>query len=299
MVQSWEMLVRIVTSPTPFSYCHVLSTLTFIFVYAFPYAFVEVMGALVVPSSLIICLGLFGVVELAQELENPLGWDVNDIDLNTLQDMLAQDLHGIYSFKYNESLQVRADGGMTAGWWVYLCIKSSVFGGAPPTALHTRSLTVLLVYLRALFRLLPGQTDCVSLRECICLLGAVGAEDAEAEGRWRWCQPRGHGRRELCGNSRRSRCSKESGRGCPEERIGRGRRDGSGGSGEGGGGGGVDHLPYPVRRGFCLGNAGCKGLQLDGTVEGSCSWCVWVLGWQTTRALVGACVWREGVGFDR
>ena len=77
------------------------------------------------------------MVELAQELENPLGWDVNDIDLNTLQDMLAQDLHGIYSFKYNESLQVRADGGMTAGWWVYLCIKSSVFGGAPPTALHT------------------------------------------------------------------------------------------------------------------------------------------------------------------
>ncbi len=104
-MKSWEALVRIVTSPTPFNYVHVMKTLVFMVVFAFPYVFVETLGAVVVPATMLICLGLYGVMQLSQELENPLGWDDNDIDLTGFQDMLAQELHAIYAFKYGEALQ--------------------------------------------------------------------------------------------------------------------------------------------------------------------------------------------------
>ncbi len=84
-LQSWEALVRIVTSPTPFLYRHLLATLVFIFVFAFPFGFVETLGVVVIPAAGVMCFGLYGVLELAQELENPLGWDLNDIDLTGFQ----------------------------------------------------------------------------------------------------------------------------------------------------------------------------------------------------------------------
>ncbi len=54
------------TSPTPFLYVHLLATLAFVFVFAFPYIFVESLGYVVIPASIVVCLGMYGVLQLAQ-----------------------------------------------------------------------------------------------------------------------------------------------------------------------------------------------------------------------------------------
>ncbi len=73
------------TTPTPFLYRHLLATLVFVFVFTFPFGFIDLLGIVVVPASIMMCFGLYGVLQLAQELENPLGWDDNDIDLSGFQ----------------------------------------------------------------------------------------------------------------------------------------------------------------------------------------------------------------------
>ena len=88
--QAWEALIRIVTSPTPYVYRHMLATLVFLFVFLFPLGYVTVLRSIVIPATMAVCTGVYGLLELAQELENPLGWDDNDIDLNGLQVLTIQ-----------------------------------------------------------------------------------------------------------------------------------------------------------------------------------------------------------------
>ncbi len=61
------------TSPTPFVYVHLLNVLIFVFVFSLPLAFVRLLGPVVIPATMFMCLGLYGLLDTAQELENPLG----------------------------------------------------------------------------------------------------------------------------------------------------------------------------------------------------------------------------------
>jgi hypothetical protein len=102
--QGWEALIRIVTSPTPFLYRHLLSVLVFLFVFTFPFAFVSVLGWITVPASMMICIALYGLLTLAQELENPLGFDANDIDLTGFRDQIAVELHALFKHRFGEDV---------------------------------------------------------------------------------------------------------------------------------------------------------------------------------------------------
>ena len=83
--QSWEGLFRISSTPTPFVYRHLLSVMMFTFVYSFPFAYVASLQVYVIPISYMICFAIYGVAMLSQELENPLGWDSADLDLEGFQ----------------------------------------------------------------------------------------------------------------------------------------------------------------------------------------------------------------------
>ncbi|MDR3427817.1 bestrophin family ion channel [Silvimonas sp.] len=52
MCQNWEHLNRIVTTPTPFVYRHLLYTLIFIYVFTFPFAFVANLQYFVIPCTM-------------------------------------------------------------------------------------------------------------------------------------------------------------------------------------------------------------------------------------------------------
>jgi hypothetical protein len=138
-VQTWEHLVRIVTCPTPFVYRHLVALLVFLFVFTFPFAYVQTLGVVIVPATCIVCLGYYGVSELAQELENPLGFDANDVDLRGLQDIMVAELHATFRYKFGEDLVTEDDvagdtngGGIVAKRDVFLI--DTIAEGVPPPA---------------------------------------------------------------------------------------------------------------------------------------------------------------------
>ena len=47
-------------------------------------------------------LGFYGVLHLSKELENPYGWDFNDIDLNSFQKSLHEDMMTIHACAFGE-----------------------------------------------------------------------------------------------------------------------------------------------------------------------------------------------------
>ena len=56
------------------------------------------LGSVRRPSSRVACL---------QELENPLGFDKNDIDLSGFQDILVSEIHGLYKHAFGETMEAR------------------------------------------------------------------------------------------------------------------------------------------------------------------------------------------------
>ena len=98
--QAWEALSRIATFPTAFIYRHLVAMLVFVFVFSFPVCFVASLGVSVIPASLVMCLTMAGVQQLALELDNPLGWDANDIDLDGIQTILVRELHTMYKYQF-------------------------------------------------------------------------------------------------------------------------------------------------------------------------------------------------------
>ena len=53
----------------------------FVFVFSFPFAYVQLLGGWVVPTTFLLCFALYGVAHISRELENPLGWELSDLDL--------------------------------------------------------------------------------------------------------------------------------------------------------------------------------------------------------------------------
>ena len=60
--QTWENMVRLATTPSPFVYRHLVATLTLLYVFTFPFGFVSVLGAWVIPFSAIIALAFYGIM---------------------------------------------------------------------------------------------------------------------------------------------------------------------------------------------------------------------------------------------
>jgi hypothetical protein len=90
-------MVRIATTPSPFVYRHLVVLLTFIFVFTFPLGFITILGTAVIPFTAFTALGFYGVLHLSKELENPYGFDFNDIDLSLFQRQLHEELITIYT----------------------------------------------------------------------------------------------------------------------------------------------------------------------------------------------------------
>ncbi len=107
-------MVRIATTPSPFIYRHLVVTLTFVYVFTFPIGFVSVLGSSVIPFSAAIAAGFYGVMHLSKELENPYGWDFNDIDLASFQQNLHEDMTTIHACTFGALPAATGGPGRTA-----------------------------------------------------------------------------------------------------------------------------------------------------------------------------------------
>ena len=104
---------RIISTPTPNKYRHMLTTLLFFFVYSAPFCFTATFDWLTPMPSALLAMAFYGVAEVAKKLESPFGWEKPSHDLSQLGAELFEDVARIHEsrnlllYKRNEETTKR------------------------------------------------------------------------------------------------------------------------------------------------------------------------------------------------
>lgn len=83
---------RIMKTPVPFAYAHHIKGFLALFCFTVPMALLAQMGWYTSAASAIVAYALFGIDEIGVEIEDPFGYDANDLPLDAIGDTLARDV---------------------------------------------------------------------------------------------------------------------------------------------------------------------------------------------------------------
>jgi putative membrane protein len=83
---------RIMKTPVPFAYAHHIKGFLTLFCLTVPMALLAQMGWYTAPASAIVAYAMFGIDEIGVEIEDPFGYDANDLPLDTIGENLALDV---------------------------------------------------------------------------------------------------------------------------------------------------------------------------------------------------------------
>lgn len=87
----WGGAERIMKTPIPFAYAqHIKSFLT-LFCFSAPFAMVESMKWYTPIASAVLAFGMFGIDEIGVEIEDPFGYDPNDLPLDAIGNRIDDD----------------------------------------------------------------------------------------------------------------------------------------------------------------------------------------------------------------
>jgi putative membrane protein len=92
---SWGGAERIMKTPIPFAYAHHIKAFLLIFAFTAPFAMVETMHWFTPAMSAVLAYALFGIDEIGVEIEDPFGYDPNDIPLDAVGETIRRDLADI------------------------------------------------------------------------------------------------------------------------------------------------------------------------------------------------------------
>jgi ion channel-forming bestrophin family protein len=82
---------RIVRTPVPFAYAHHIKGFLTLFCITVPLALLPQMGWFTGPASAIVAYAMFGIDEIGVEIEDPFGYDANDLPLDRFAQTIARD----------------------------------------------------------------------------------------------------------------------------------------------------------------------------------------------------------------
>jgi putative membrane protein len=83
---------RILRTPVPFAYAHHIKGFLTIFCFTVPLALLPQMGWYTAVAAAIVAYALFGIDEIGVEIEDPFGYDPNDLPLDAIGDNLTIDV---------------------------------------------------------------------------------------------------------------------------------------------------------------------------------------------------------------
>ncbi len=92
LIDHWGDAERIVSTPVPFAYAHHIKSFLTIFCATTPFALVGLMGWLTPAATAIVSWGLLGIEEIGVEIEDPFGYDANDLPLDTIGETISSDV---------------------------------------------------------------------------------------------------------------------------------------------------------------------------------------------------------------
>jgi ion channel-forming bestrophin family protein len=83
---------RILRTPVPFAYAHHIKGFLTIFCFTVPLALLPQMGWYTAVAAAIVAYAMFGIDEIGVEIEDPFGYDANDLPLDAIGDNLTIDV---------------------------------------------------------------------------------------------------------------------------------------------------------------------------------------------------------------
>jgi ion channel-forming bestrophin family protein len=95
LLDMWGGAERIMKTPIPFAYAqHIKSFLT-LFCFSAPFAMVETMQWYTPIAAAVLAFGMFGIDEIGVEIEDPFGYDPNDLPLDAIGLRIDEDTRAI------------------------------------------------------------------------------------------------------------------------------------------------------------------------------------------------------------
>lgn len=92
LIDLWSDAERIHETPVPFAYAHHIKLFLTLFCFTVPFALAQVAAVYAVVGSAVVALALFGIDEIGVEIEDPFGYDDNDLPLDAIGARLESDV---------------------------------------------------------------------------------------------------------------------------------------------------------------------------------------------------------------
>ncbi|KAI9255285.1 Bestrophin, RFP-TM, chloride channel-domain-containing protein [Sporodiniella umbellata] len=110
LVNSLTAFERIVHTPIPKAYNIHLKQAVMLYIFFLPFALVDTLGWLVAPVVTLVTFTLFGIEAIGAEIENPFGYDDNDLPLNRYCQELTREVEYIIYHIPTQSTSILLDG---------------------------------------------------------------------------------------------------------------------------------------------------------------------------------------------
>ncbi|KAL0072896.1 Bestrophin, RFP-TM, chloride channel-domain-containing protein [Phycomyces blakesleeanus] len=110
LTNSLTAFERIVHTPIPKAYNIHLKQGVLLYIFFLPFALVETIGWLTAPIVALVSFTLFGIEAIGAEIENPFGYDENDLPLNRYCDDLKKEVEYIIYHIPSKSSSILLDG---------------------------------------------------------------------------------------------------------------------------------------------------------------------------------------------
>jgi putative membrane protein len=95
LVDAWGGCERIVRTPIPFAYAQHIKSFLFLFCVTVPFAMVESMGWGTPIAAGVLAYAMFGIDEIGVEIEDPFGYDPNDLPLERIAATITADTDAV------------------------------------------------------------------------------------------------------------------------------------------------------------------------------------------------------------
>lgn len=112
LVKCWRSIQKISFTPLPFPYAHILYWLMFLWSASVPFALVADLGPFTIMAAPLLVFSMYGLDAVGSEIEDPFGYDANDLDLQAFENAVINDADAILPGKISikvGSVEVDAD----------------------------------------------------------------------------------------------------------------------------------------------------------------------------------------------
>ncbi|KAH9050217.1 UPF0187-domain-containing protein [Lactarius hengduanensis] len=124
LVDALTGLERILTTPIPFSYSVHLWTVTLVYCFFLPFQLWPTLKYVTIPGTIIASFVFFGFLVAGEEIENPFGYDKNDLNLDHFTNGIIR----------NELAAISATPTPDPKDWAFSSINDSLFNPYHPNA---------------------------------------------------------------------------------------------------------------------------------------------------------------------